>query len=135
MGKRAAAHLKASVQSLTSHDGGIHAGEEIGHRVVPGHEQKINGAVETGNVPVQADAETKDNVPHGCGCRSELDDQSIKKYRGGEPRTSPPQRECADNRLSLSRHPLLRFDASNRNAMPAGSHLRYHKIDSSTREK
>src|SRR6266576_5457522 len=85
--ERAAAHLETSLQSLASHDGGIDGGEEISHRVILGHEEEVNRAVATSNMPVQADAETEDDVPHGCGCRSALDDESTKKYRE-ETRTS-----------------------------------------------
>jgi hypothetical protein len=35
------------------------------HRIVLGHEEEVDGTVQAGDIPVEADAQAKDNFPHG----------------------------------------------------------------------
>src|SRR6266849_7432922 len=55
----ATAHLEGDVVRFAPHDGGINSGEERAHRIVLGHEEKINRSIGAGNVTVNADAETQ----------------------------------------------------------------------------
>ena len=61
----ASAHFEPDVEGLAAHDGGIDGREEGSHRVVPGHEEEVDGAVGAGDVAVEADAETEDDFAHG----------------------------------------------------------------------
>src|SRR5438876_6535757 len=110
--ERAAAHLETSLQSLASQDGGIDGGEEISHRVILGHEEEVNRAVATSNMPVQADAETEDDVPHGCGCRRPCDSQSRQNIevskssaRGEQTPQHRGRKSVRQERCSPSSHP------------------------------
>src|SRR6266446_2354533 len=61
----ATAHLEGDVVRFAPHDGGINSGEERAHRIVLGHEEKINRSIGAGNVAVNADAETQNDLAHG----------------------------------------------------------------------
>src|SRR6266849_3784829 len=61
----ATAHLEGDVVRFAPHDGGINSGEERAHRIVLGHEEKINRSIGAGNVTVNADAETQNDLAHG----------------------------------------------------------------------
>src|SRR5437899_2822653 len=105
--ERAAAHLETSLQSLASYDGGIDGGEEISHRVILGHEEEVNRAVATSNMPVQADAETEDDVPHGCGCRRPCDSQSRQNIEVSKSSATKivAEKSVRQQRRSPSSHP------------------------------
>ena len=59
-----AAHFQAVIQGLAAHNCCVDRGEERGHRVVLGHEEEVDGAVRTGNVTIQADADAEDDISH-----------------------------------------------------------------------
>jgi len=56
-----AAHFQAVVVSLAAKDTRVDGFEEGAHRIVLGHEEKIDGAVRAGDVAVEADAEAEDD--------------------------------------------------------------------------
>src|SRR5262249_6812449 len=60
-----AAHFLGDIVGLSSHKSGVNAGEEVCHRIVFGHEQKIDVPVATSDVAVQADTEAQDDFTHG----------------------------------------------------------------------
>src|SRR5256885_9967821 len=56
-----AAHFQTIVVSLAAKDTRVDGFEEGAHRIVFGHEKKIDGAVRAGDVAVEADAEAEDD--------------------------------------------------------------------------
>jgi hypothetical protein len=56
--------LAGSVESLTTHDGGVNGREEGSHRVVLGHKKEVDGAVRARDVTIETDAEAEDDLPH-----------------------------------------------------------------------
>src|SRR5258708_21565294 len=58
------AHHQGCVERLPAHDGGVNGFEKRSHRVVFRHEQKVDGAVQAGNVTVDRDSETEDDFAH-----------------------------------------------------------------------
>src|ERR1700682_261861 len=65
LGERAAAHLESHLIGLPAHDRFVNRGEERAHGIVLWHEDKIDCAIGTGDVAVEADAEAKDDLAHG----------------------------------------------------------------------
>ncbi len=53
----ACTHFESIVVGLAPHDGSINGGEKRAHRIVLGHEEKIDRAIGAGDVAVEADAE------------------------------------------------------------------------------
>src|SRR5258706_15702279 len=50
-------HLECDIESLPAHNGGVNRGEERSHRIVFRHEQKVDGAIESSDVAINANAE------------------------------------------------------------------------------
>src|SRR5260370_36924987 len=60
----ASTHFESIVVGLGPQYGSINGGEKRAHRIVLGHEEKIERAIGAGDVPVDADAEPHDELPH-----------------------------------------------------------------------
>src|SRR5450432_238136 len=59
------AHCFGYLVALAAHDGGIHAGKELRHGEILGHEKEVKGPVGPGNVAVQTHSEGKNDSAHG----------------------------------------------------------------------
>src|SRR6202521_1138171 len=60
-----ASHSQGHLVGLAPHECRINGGEERAHRIVLGHEEKIDRSIGAGDVAVEADAEAKDDLAHG----------------------------------------------------------------------
>src|SRR6266568_951382 len=60
-----ASHFESIVVGFTPHDHGIDGGEKRAHRIVLGHEEKIDRSIGAGDVAIEADAEAEDDLAHG----------------------------------------------------------------------
>jgi len=56
-----ASHFQSIVVGFAAEDGSVDGFEEGAHRIVFGHEEKIDGAVGAGDVAVETDAEAEDD--------------------------------------------------------------------------
>jgi len=65
LGERATAHLESHLIGLPAHDRFVNRGEKRAHRIVLGHEEKIDRSIGTGDVAVEADAEAENDLAHG----------------------------------------------------------------------
>jgi len=64
-----AAHFLGDVEGFAAHESGVDGGEKGGHRIVFGHEEEVDGAVEAGDVTVERDAEAEDDLAHKGDCK------------------------------------------------------------------
>jgi len=62
--ERTASHFARFVVGLAAHNDGVNGFEEIGHRIVFGHEQEVYGTVRASNVAIKTDAEAQNNFAH-----------------------------------------------------------------------
>src|SRR5712692_2010811 len=61
----ASAHPEGHVVSRATHNRGVDGGEKRAHRIVLGHEEKIDRSIGAGDVAVKADAKTQNDLAHG----------------------------------------------------------------------
>src|SRR6266850_988845 len=58
------AHFESDIVRLAAHDRGINGGEKWTHRIVLGHEEKIDRTIGAGDVTVETDAQAQDDLAH-----------------------------------------------------------------------
>src|SRR5450432_2198274 len=59
------AHCFGYFITLAAHDGGIYTCEKLCHGEIFGHEKEVKGPVRAGNIAVQTNAKSENDVAHG----------------------------------------------------------------------